>query len=166
MRTRYRYSFRPRTSRRIRAVLTPPSLSRFLPYWRRTLGITCEARGFVTARACRVGLGGCPPRPPTDPDVRVDASGSSGAQVRRTKLSAAVASRPGLGSVSDRPVPPAGPCPGAPLPSTGSLGRSPAFQVLSRHSDSPWPFPLCFVAFTQRYRDGVPLFAPTRGRNT
>jgi hypothetical protein len=32
------------------------------------------------------------------------------------------------------------------------------------HSDSPLPFPLCFVAFAQRYRGGIPRFALTGGR--
>jgi hypothetical protein len=41
---------------------------------------------------------------------------------------------------------------------------SPASSVLLKHSDSPLPFPLRFVAFAQRYRGGVPRFALTGGR--
>ena len=58
-------------------------------------GDNLRARTVQIAR-CRVGLGGRPPRPPTDPDVRVDASGSSGSrfaargyppQLRRDRVS-------------------------------------------------------------------------------
>jgi hypothetical protein len=62
------------------------------------------------------------------------------------------------------------------FPSSGSVPRcssslhgvprvgSPASSVLLKHSDSPLPFPLRFVAFVQRYRGGVPRFALTGGR--
>jgi len=33
-----------------------------------------------------------------------------------------------------------------------------------KHCDSPCPFPLHFVAFVPRYREGAPAFAPTGGR--
>jgi hypothetical protein len=62
------------------------------------------------------------------------------------------------------------------FPSSGSVPRcssslhgvprvgSPASSVLLKHSDSPLPFPLRFVAFAQRYRGGVPRFALTGSR--
>jgi len=67
--------------------------------------------------------------------------------------------------VSSWSFPPAAPYPrcSSSLHGVPRVG-SPASSVLLEHSDSGLPFPLRFVAFAQRYRGGVPRFAPTGGR--
>jgi hypothetical protein len=123
-------------------LFTSSSLSLFVP--------------FTKFFLYRVAEGGHPPPAPTDPDVHVNASGSSGSRVRcmtksretlsRTRwsrmartpapsspipLSSGVSLRLFPGSMSLASFSPKAPCPRHPPPSTGSLGAgSPASQVL------------------------------------
>ncbi len=72
-------------------------------------------------------------------------------------LSVAVLLRRLPGSMSRSSVPPTVPCPGAPFPPQGPLGRFPRFSGTMRHSDCLPSISPRFVAFAWRYRP-----APTR----
>ncbi len=133
-------------------------------------------------RGRRVAPGGYPPEAPTDPDVRISrirllrnmASLRGGISLRRVPagpgsseedlgdslaslLSVAVSLRRSPGSMSRSSVPPTVPCPGAPFPPQGPLGRFPRFIGTMRHSDCLPSISPRFVAFAWRYRP-----APTR----
>jgi hypothetical protein len=106
----------------------------------------------------RVGRGGFPPRPPTDPCMP-----NSGTRLFRPRirpwpcghglvmLSAVVVLRWNQGSVSPASFPPAASWPGAPFPQRGPSGRFPHVTGNMRRSDSLPPLPPHFVAFAWRY---------------
>src|SRR6516164_8047887 len=106
----------------------------------------------------RVGRGGCPPRPPTDPGVP-----NSGTRLFRPRLrpwpgghgpealSAVVLLRWSQGSESLASIPPTVSWPGAPFPRRGPSGRFPRVVGNTRRSDSLPPVPPRFVAFARRY---------------
>ena len=96
----------------------------------------------------RVDPGGCPPRPPTDPDVRdyrirlLGTADSLRTTCALGLLSERVALRCPTGSVSPTSFPHSVPLPRRPLPSTGSLrARFPGFAGTMGHSDSPPSIP-------------------------
>ena len=78
-------------------------------------------------------------------------------------LSAAVSLRRLPGSNSRSSVPPTVPCPGAPFPPQGPLGRFPRFKGNMRHSDCLPPVSPRFVAFAWRYRRAPTCSFPAAG---
>ena len=109
----------------------------------------------------RVGLGGCPPRPPTDPDSRVeDASGSS-----RRRFAVPHTIPPPYGDTLGGPMPSAWfrlPVHNAAPPSLQWVreGPFPSFDATMGRSDSlPFLSPP-FVAFGRRYHPCA-VFAPS-----
>ena len=115
----------------------------------------------------RVGRGGCPPRPPTDPGVP-----NSGTRLFRPRLrpwpgghgpealSAVVLLRWSQGSESLASIPPTVSWPGAPFPRRGPSGRFPRVHGSMGRSDSPPPVPPRFVAFARAVSRSHPRFAP------
>ena len=115
----------------------------------------------------RVGRGGCPPRPPTDPGVP-----NSGTRLFRPRLrpwpgghgpealSAVVLLRWSQGSESLASIPPTVSWPGAPFPRRGPSGRFPRVTGSTRRSDSPPPVPPRFVAFAPAVSRSHPRFGP------
>ena len=115
----------------------------------------------------RVGRGGFPPRPPTDPCMP-----NSGTRLFRPRirpwpcghgpvmLSAVVALRWNQGSVSPASFPPAVSWPGVPFPLRGPSGRLPRVTGNMRRSDSLPPLPPHFVAFVWRYPGRIRVSFP------
>ena len=110
----------------------------------------------------RVGLGGFPPRPPTDPDVRVeDASGSS-----RRRFAVPHTIRPPCGVTLRGPMPSAWFRPSVYNAAPPSLhgvreGPFPRFHATMRRCDSLTSISPHFVAFAWRYHRCVPRSSPT-----
>ena len=118
---------------------------------------------------CQVGPGGCPPRPPTDPDVRdyrirlLGTADSLRTTCALGLLSERVALRCRTGSVSPTSFPHSVPLPRRPLPSTGSLrARFPGFLGTMSRSDSPPSVPV--GSFPRpAVPSRAPCFAPAIG---
>ena len=120
----------------------------------------------------QVGPGGCPPRPPTDPDVRdyrIRLLGTADS-LRTTRalglLSERVALRCRTGSVSPTSFPPSVPLPRRPLPSPGSLrDQFPGFIGTMGRSDSPLSIPV--GSFPRpAVPSRAPYFAPAIGEHS
>ena len=97
----------------------------------------------------QVGPGGCPPRPPSDPDVRdyrirlLGTADSLHTRCAPDLLSDGLTLRCRTGSKSPTSIRPSVPIPRRPLPSTGSLwDRFPGFLGTMSRSDSPPSVPV------------------------
>ena len=120
---------------------------------------------------CQVGPGGCPPRSPTDPDVRdyrirlLGTADSLRTTCALGLLSERVALRCRTGSVSPTSFPHSVPLPRRPLPSTGSLrDRFPGFLGTMSRSDSPPSVPV--GSFPRpAVPSRAPCFAPNTGKH-
>ena len=145
-------------------LLTPcarRSLSRLFPLFLAS-GVTPE---------CQVGPGGCPPRPPTDPDVRdyrirlLGIADSLHTACALDLLSERVTLRCRTGSMSPTSFPHSGPLPRRPLPSTGSRrARFPGFIGTMSRSDSPLSIPV--GSFPRpAVPSRAPYFAPAIGKH-
>ena len=119
----------------------------------------------------QVGPGGCPPRPPTDPDVRdyrirlLGIADSLHTACALDLLSERVTLRCRTGSMSPTSFPHSGPLPRRPLPSTGSLrARFPGFIGSMGRSDSPLSIPV--GSFPRpAVPSRAPYFAPAIGEH-
>jgi len=121
------------------------------------------------AMVSQVGPGGCPPRPPTDPDVRdyrirlLGTADSLRTTCALGLLSERVALRCRRGSMSPTSFPHSVPLSRQPLPSTGSLrARFPGFISTMGRSDSPPSVPV--GSFPRpAVPSRAPCFAPAIG---
>ena len=123
------------------------------------------------ANVCRVGPGGFPPRPPSDPDVRdyrirlLGTADSQRTECALDLLSERVALRCRTGSMSPASFPHSVPLPRRPLPSSGSLrARFPGLISTMGRSDSPLPIPV--GSFPRpAVPSRAPCFAPNTGKH-